>query len=432
MHFFQQVINEFKKWDRGVQLFFAANLLYQLGSGMFSTLYNLYVESLGHSEHVTGSIISLQSLASALVFIPIGFLGDRKSRKMILILGALFSGASLIARSFAESEQNLLWLAFFSGLFVAVFQVIAMPYLAQLVVKEQRLKLFSYHFAFVLAAQVLGSIAGGYLADLLQYVGWSKTNSLQVVMFISGIFTLAAFIPMLFVSKRVGGSEQSNTPATTLSDVGTSSPVVNTSNVKSEWVAIGFFVLTQLLTGIGSGLVVPYLNLYFSNRFNVSLTAISLLISLGQVMTIVSMLIGPSVVKRFGPVRAIVYFQLLSLPFLLLTGYSNLLLVACMSFLFRQALMNAANPIHSSVIADRVSDSRRGIANSLTQTAFMLGWAVTGAIQSNLVTTYGTYWGYAITFSITGVLYVTSAMVYWFAFRDKKTIRERETKVLEL
>lgn len=82
--------------------------------------------------------------------------------------------------------------------------------------------------------------------------------------------------------------------------------------------------------------------------------------------------------------------------------------------------MNAANPIQSAILVDRVSDKRRGIANSLMQTAFMIGWATMGPVQSYLVTTYGTYWGYAITFSITGGLYVISSLMYYMMFKEPK------------
>ncbi|MDZ4938629.1 MFS transporter, partial [Clostridium perfringens] len=95
--------------------------------------------------------------------------------------------------------------------------------------------------------------------------------------------------------------------------------------------------------------------------------------------------------------------------------------IASVGFLFRQALMNAANPIQSSILIDRVPDHRRGIANSVTQTAFMLGWATMGPVQSKLVTTYGSYWGYAITFCITGTLYVVSSFLYYRMFRERKS-----------
>lgn len=413
MRFYQHAVMDFKTWNRNIRLFFLANGLFQIGSGMFMVLYNLYIQSLGYGDEMNGTIISLQSLATALMFVPIGFLGDRTSRKWILIAGALFTGLGFVGRSYVVTEWGLHSLAIFSGLFAAFFQVIAVPFLAENTRKEQRLQLFSYHFALGLAWQVLGSMGGGYMADLLQAAGWSKVASLQTVLMVGGVASLSAFIPLLFVLERKKAPETA--ASSTASELHP-----DLSNSKIEWRDIRRLTFCQLLVGLGSGLVVPYLNLYFTNRFAVSLTAVGILISLGQVMTIISMLIGPTLVKRVGQVKAIVIFQLLSLPFLLLTGFTNLIFIASISFLFRQALMNAANPIQSAVMVDRISDTRRGIANSLTQTAFMLGWASMGSVQSHLVTTYGYYWGYALTFSMTGLLYVTSAICYYVMFKEKK------------
>ncbi|WDQ30357.1 MFS transporter [Paenibacillus marchantiae] len=434
MRLLQQIHAEIRGWSRNIQLFFLASILYQIGNGMFSVLYNLYIQGLGYNDTMNGQIVSIQSLATAIMFVPIGLCGDFFSRKRLLITGALFSGIFLISRSFDYSASGLIWFAVFSGLFAGVFQVLAIPFLAENVKKSQRLKMFSYYSCLVLASQVLGSLGGGIFADLLHTAGLAKVTGLQTVLFVGGAATLVAFIPMLFVSEDKK-APQADTPAQPVIESATSatdgkqdvvhSAVQGSKNVtlsqKKDSRLIGQFVITQLLIGFGSGLVVPYLNLYFTNRFSVSLSAMSLLISLGQIMTIVSMLIGPTLAAKVGSVRAVVIFQVMSLPFLLLTGFTNLLLIASVSFLFRQALMNAANPIQSAILVDRVSDKRRGIANSLMQTAFMIGWATMGPVQSYLVTTYGTYWGYAITFSITGSLYVISSLMYYMMFKEPKT-----------
>lgn len=411
--------NEIRSWPHNVRLFFWANLFYQIGTGMFSVLYNLYIQGLGYPDVMNGRIISIQSLATAILFIPVGLMGDRFSRKKLLVLGALASGLFFVGRSFAIGEQSLLLLAICSGIFASIFQVMAIPFLAENVEKSKRLRMFSYLACLTLAAQVLGNTGGGVLADILQFTGLTYVLSLQLVLLLGSIATLASFIPMAMIREHPASAPAVNiienkqveqsTPATVI----TSAP----STTHSDTVFISRFLLAQLLTGLGSGLVVPYLNLYFTNRFAVSLTSMSILISLGQLMTIVSMLLGPSLAARIGAVRAVVVFQLLSLPFLLLTGFTNVLIIASVSFLFRQALMNAANPLQSSIMVDRVSDKRRSIANSLMQTVFMLGWASMGPVQSYLVTSYGTYWGYAIAFSITGVLYTISSLLYYFMFR---------------
>nr|WP_154886184.1 MFS transporter [Paenibacillus xylanexedens] len=434
MRALRQIQVEIGGWSRNIQLFFLASLLYQIGNGMFSVLYNLYIQGLGYDDTMNGQIVSIQSLATAIMFIPIGFSGDKFSRKKLLIIGALFSGAFLIGRSFDYAASGLIWFAVFSGLFAGVFQVLAIPYLAENVNKSQRLKMFSYYSSLVLASQVLGSLGGGVLADVLHSAGMAKVTGLQTVLFMGGAATLAAFIPLLFVTENQKSSTDLNTKQLQPSQqsvqgaeaeltraVITPLPVDDDTRIKKrDTKLIGQFIVTQLLIGLGSGLVVPYLNLYFTNRFAVSLSGMSILIALGQIMTIVSMLIGPTLAAKVGSVRAVVIFQVLSLPFLLFTGFTNLLFIASVSFLFRQALMNAANPIHSAILVDRISDKRRGIANSMMQTSFMIGWATMGPVQSYLVTTYGTYWGYAITFSITGCLYVISSLMYFFMFREPK------------
>lgn len=409
-------MQSYQKWPLNIRLFFLANVLYQIGGGMFSVLYNLYIEGLGYNESMTGSVVSLQSLATALMFIPVGLLGDRLSRKRLLMAGALVSGAVFAGRSLVEAQPGMLLLAVLSGIFAAFFQVLAIPFLSENVKPSDRLRMFSYYSSLVLAAQVIGSLGGGVIADVLQSFGFGKTASLQAVLMAGGISTLASFLPLIRLTEtREAAFPADSKPMAADSGAGTVRPA-------RDYVLIAQFVVTQLLIGFGSGLVIPYLNLYFTNRFEVSWSGMSLLIALGQIMTIVSMLIGPYLAARLGSVKAVVCLQMLSLPFLLVTGFTNLLWAASVSFLFRQALMNAANPIQSAIMMDKISARRRGTANSLMQTAFMLGWATMGPVQSHLVTAYGNYWGYAITFSITGLLYVVSSFLYYMMFRERRTI----------
>lgn len=430
MGYLRALTREIQGWSRNIKLFFLANILYQIGTGMFGVLYNLYIQGLGYDDAMNGRVVSIQSFATALMFVPIGIWGGRTSRKKILVLGALLSGVAFILRSFSSGEGALLGFAVFTGLFASFFQVLSIPFLAENVTTANRLKMFSYFSSLGLASQVIGSLGGGVFADALKSLGFANLLSLRTVLVIGGAATLAAFIPMLFVRET---RKETGTQVKTEAEKHTSKEPESSPAAETRMIAR--FVAAQLLIGLGSGLVVPYLNLYFTNRFSISLSLMSLLISLGQVMTIFSMLIGPSLANRVGQVKAVVCFQMLSLPFLLLTGFTNGFAIAAVSFLFRQALMNAANPIQSAIMIDRVADKRRGIANSLTQTAFMLGWATMGPVQSHLVTAYGTYWGYAITFSMTGCLYTAASLLYYFMFRSnssKPTTISREKRRLQM
>src|SRR5690606_28420486 len=118
---------------------------------------------------------------------------------------------------------------------------------------------------------------------------------------------------------------------------------------KRNLIVIFHFSFASLLIGFGSGLVVPYLNLYFANRFDATNSYIGLVLSLGSAMTAVAAMIGPALSRKVGKVKALILFQVLSIPFLLLTAYTTSLWLASLGFLLRQALMNAGNPIQSAV-----------------------------------------------------------------------------------
>jgi predicted MFS family arabinose efflux permease len=145
---------------------------------------------------------------------------------------------------------------------------------------------------------------------------------------------------------------------------------------------------------------------------------IGLVISLGQGATAIAMIIGPMVVRRLGEVKAVVVLQLMSLPFLLLTAYTQQFWLAALGFLFRQALMNAGNPIQMSLMMSKVDDSMKGLANSVNQMVFNLGWAIMGPVSTGIVLKYGSYWGYATVFTITAGLYLIGSTYFFVVFKS--------------
>jgi predicted MFS family arabinose efflux permease len=151
-------------------------------------------------------------------------------------------------------------------------------------------------------------------------------------------------------------------------------------------------------------------------------------ISLGQGATAIAMIIGPMVVRKLGEVKAVVVLQLLSLPFLLLTAYTQQFWLAALGFLFRQALMNAGNPIQMSLMMGKVDDSMKGLANSVNQMVFNLGWALMGPVSTGIVLKYGSYWGYAMVFTVTAGLYLIGSTYFFIVFRS---INNTKSNMLE-
>lgn len=407
----------FSSYNRNIKFFMLANVLIQIGLGVFMVMYNLYIKELGMPETVNGKVISMTATASALMLIPAGFLSDRFGRKWIIIAGAIFGAMTLFYRSFTITETPLVTAAFLTGLFMAFVQVSGVPFLAENSKPSERVQMFSIYFALMTVANVVGSLLGGVISDVFQTI-----LDMEVVYAIRWSLLAGAFIyscgliPLLSLKSRSTEIEEkvSHDPLVPANDI----------NLKKNLIVIFHFSFASLLIGLGSGLVVPYLNLYFSNRFDASNTYIGLILSLGSAMTAVAMLIGPMLVRKVGKVKALIIFQVLSIPFLILTAYTTSLFLAAIGFLLRQALMNAGNPIQSAIAMEVVHDKYKGLANSLNQVVFNVGWATMGPLAAGLVVAFGSYWGYAYAFTITAGLYVVSSIYYYFIFGKRKLADE--------
>ncbi|GIN62111.1 MFS transporter [Robertmurraya siralis] len=406
MPFFQEWSSQIKSYNQNIKLSILANVFAQIGFGIFMVIYNFYIRELGYAEQVNGQVISLTSLATALILVPAGMISDRFGRKKVMLMGSILTGIVFVLRGVFEAQTLLLILAFITGLTMAFIQVSSIPWLAENSKSFQRVHLFSIYSAVMTGASVIGNLFGGIFTDVFSLF-LSPLMSIRVTLIIAGLFYFSSFIPILkFQENRVVKKEKKL-------------PLKEKIQQQREgFKIILLFAIAQLIIGIGAGLVIPYLNLYFADRFMASNSIIGIIISLGQAATAVAMIIGPLMVKKFGEVKAVVILQLSSLPFLLLTAYTENLTLAAIGFLFRQALMNAGNPIQTSLMMSKVNDSVKGLANSINQMVFNLGWAVMGPVSTGIVIMYGAYWGYAIVFTITASLYLIGSIYFLTVFKS--------------
>jgi len=411
---------QFRHYNKNIRLFLISSIFVQIGMGIFMIIYNYYIRELGYDDQMNGSIIAMQSAATALLLLPAGILSDRIGRKKVILWGAVFTAISLLLRATVSLDILLLSGAFMTGMFMAFIQVSSIPLLAENSTEKQRVHLFSFNFAIIMAANMIGNTLGGTLSDFFQvFIGLSSLWSIRITLLIGAIFFFSALIPMLKIR------EERKIETRTVQDRSIKK-LFKTHRTGIKIILL--FAVAQIIIGFGSGLVIPYLNLYFVDRFEISHTLVGLILSSGQAMTAIALMIGPAVVRKVGEVKAVVFLQLLSIPFLLLTAFTETLWIAVFGFLFRQALMNAGNPIQMSLMMRSVDDSIKGLANSVGQTVFQLGWAVMGPVSTTIVMVHGAYSGYAIVFSITASLYVIGTIYFFLVFRKPLGNDQTNTK----
>jgi len=129
-------------------------------------------------------------------------------------------------------------------------------------------------------------------------------------------------------------------------------------------------------------------------------------------MTGVATLSAPLLARRMGHVRAIVFSQLASIPFLLTLGFSPWLGVAVTAFWVRAALMNLGNPLYSAFAMEQVDEASRARVSSLLGMGWNIGWSVgpylSGLMQMRV--------GFGPIFLVTTAAYIIGAATVHLLF----------------
>ncbi len=395
-------INNIKELPRNIRLIFLVVLLNNIAKGMFMTLYNLYLQEVGFSASFMGELISMTALASALFLVPVGFLSDKIGRKKTMIFGIIFADIFQVLRAILLNSSALLTFSFLLGGLNAFFMVANAPFLIENTDKTIRMKVFSINFALMLFSSMMGNIIGGVLPDLLLNVfSFTMADAQRTTLIFSAGLSILALIPLSRV-KEIPKKKRK-----------IESGVLQSLKNRKHSLLIGKFLFANVLVGFGAGLFVPFSNLYFENQFHLPTSTIGMIMSLGQATTVIAIMLGPYLSRRFGRVKTVFFLQILSVPFMLVLGDTRILSLAVFAFLIRQAIMNASNPITSAVMLEEVPENLKGLTNSLNQMVFQLGWTVCGRLSGIIIDQHG----YDLIFYLAGGLYALSAVYYYFAFK---------------
>jgi MFS family permease len=390
-----------RQFSRPARHYLLGELMAWTGHGIFQVLFNLYLVEAHHQEAFIGRAIAMHGIGMACSALPAGWLADRWGRRRTLILGALLDGLGMATRCNVHAPFAILGASFVSGSGQAFLAIAAAPFLTEHSGPRERTHLFSAFFANSLIAGVIGSLFGGWLPRALGSVPHAlrpdTLHAYRWTLSVAALFALAASIPLLRLSSLreapVHGTREASERAPSRLMI----PIA----------------LNALLIGLGAGLVIPFMNLYFATRFRCSSAQIGVFFSLAQVCTAIAALLGPAVAKRFGKLRTATSSELLSLPFLVTLGAERRLPVAVVSFWCRASLMQAATPLVQSFVMEALPPAQRARATSFINLVWNVGWAMSATFAGVVIQ----HFGYDVPFYITAALYLGAATTFYFSCR---------------
>jgi len=254
-------------------------------------------------------------------------------------------------------------------------------------------------------SQLLGFIIGGYLPKILQSTGITDniSSAYEYSLYISILGTLISILPFLKIQQADIPEKRSN---------------FIQGLTKYNWPIISRLMIPKILVGLGAGLVIPFMNLYFKIVFNADSAKIGSYFSIMQVFLFLGMLSAPQLSKRFGMINTIVLTELFSIPFMLILALSNNLPLAVVAFVARGTLMNLNLPVSANFEMELVNPNEQAFTNAISTLSWQGAWTISSWLGGQIIEKYSFAWSFYVTIAF----YFLSACSYYLFFHKSTKI----------
>jgi MFS family permease len=384
------------------RLYLSSVIITGAAMGVYRLLFNFYALSLGYDEALLGNLVTVSSLTALLAALPMGYLSDLIGRKASLVIAGIMLSASIFVVVFWQGVFVLYAMNVLSGLAQSLTAVTNAPFLMENSGEQERTYLFSFSMGLQMAMASLGNWIGGYLPSwVAQMRGVSPTSStayagaLLVIALIVGIGVIPLFMLRQPPLKRTERS--------------VFAPL---SYAAKQPVLLTKLILPMLITSIGAGMIMPFMNVFFRHVYHQPDPVIGTLFAWGSLAMGVGLLIAPPLAERMGKIQLVVVTQALSIPFLIILGFAPVFWMSALAYYVRLALMNMSSPVYQTFVMEHVEPSARATVASLVSMAWNFGWAFSPSISGWMQVTYG----FGPPYLATIFLYTVSIFLYWVFF----------------
>ncbi len=388
--------------------------------GVFRLLFNFYVLSLGrYDETFLGSLTSLSSLASLIVAIPAAYLAERFSQKKIMVITGVASILFFVGIVFSSGPFKLQLFKILMGVATSIRSVAASPYLMSNTGNEERQYVFSLNFGLNTLAGFVGNSLGGVLPIWFgSMVGVSETHVLAYRLALGSmvIISVIGIFPLLKLTDN--GHNPANLENFFI-------------NIRRHGRKLIKYITPQFIIGMGAGMTMPFMNIYYREVFNQSDAAIGTIFAFGSFFMAIAQFMGAPMADRIGKINTTMLTQALSVPFLAAMalaayyvpagsgGHTIWFIIAILAYLVRLGLMNLSNPVYQTFVLEQVEPGIQALAASLIGLAFQFGWAFMPSISGWLQAEYGPQ-GFLPIIMTTAVFYIIAIVFTWIYFRKEE------------
>jgi len=336
---------------RDIALLVWGMVVWDLGFGLYSNLWPLFIEDLGATPAQIGIIIGLSGFARLAIMLPSGIAADRYSRRFMIWGATALSVPSVLIYLISQTWWHLI-----PGLVLGALANISVPaissYVAEAAPPRDRVRAFAMVYTVgPSAALIVAPVIGGWL---------SEATSLQFLFLPTAILYALSTIVFWMISERPH-APRAERPPSSYGDALRHRSVLMASLLQM----LVLFVLTMGIT---------FIPIYLQDEHGASLAQIGQLGAVGALGSILLSLLV-SKLKWLSPTRGIgLASGAIGLVCLATVLIGNIWVLAFF-FLFRGGF-NVAWSLFAAVLGDTVPERLRGRSFAMAEFLGGIGFAI--------------------------------------------------------
>jgi predicted MFS family arabinose efflux permease len=380
--------------------YIAAVTLAAFAEGIGLLYLNFYFRALRLDDAAIGVLNAAPAIGLALAALPTFAFADRFPRKYVLLFGGSITVAASLGVIASSAFPALFLFATLAGAGAVMTDAAGLALLAEATDDRTRARTFGISFASVSFAGFIANVAGGSLAPpLAASLGRAEHDPLvlRVLLALAAVIGASSAIPVVLLRSR---ERPPHVPA------------------PRQWRVLARFIVINVLFGFGAGNFLPFLNLFFADRYGLDFVAVGGALGLISIAGGLGALAHTRAAGRIGSEPALITIWSASLPFALLGAFAPTAVVAVTTLVARGVLMTAAQPTLDAYTMSSLRAQERAGAQAVLNTTWTIARGV-GALASGAVRGALGPAGYSVNIVTLVASYAFAIAFFALAFRRR-------------
>jgi MFS family permease len=399
------------------KLLLCARIVRTFAYGFLSVILAIYLKLIGFDDILIGIILSATLINSVIFTLFASFYADRLGRRNVLILYAIMMSISGTIFFITENPIALIIGALIGTLNITGSETSAFLSIEQSIlpqtIKDNRKR--NTLFGFYNMAGTFAMGAGILIVNLSILI--QNEFEFDQIYAIKLLFLFYSLLGILIIGIYLKLSSSIEIKKEKIFK-----PISKTLNPKSKKIVAklsGLFAIDSFAGGFAIQSIVSF---WFFTKFDIDLSTISYIFSIGSVLTAFSYLIAAKIADKIGLINTMVFTHIPSNILLILLAFAPNLEIAIVFYMVRMALSQMDVPTRQSYIVAVVEEDERTASAGITNLSRNIAQAISPSITGYIIG----FLSLSAPFIIGGLLKILYDITLYINFRKIKPAEEEQ------